>query len=66
MFYTQLTQLVSEPTREGIPLDLLFVNGEGLVPGTLLGTVMTILILREAKRRVINYLEFLKDSFWSL
>jgi len=26
-----LTQLVSEPTREGAPLDLLFVNREGLV-----------------------------------
>ena len=32
-----LTQLVSEPTREGTPLDLLFVNREGLVGDVMVG-----------------------------
>ena len=32
-----LTQLVSEPTRKGVPLDLLFVNGEGLVGDMMVG-----------------------------
>ncbi|KAK4824103.1 hypothetical protein QYF61_010623 [Mycteria americana] len=32
-----LTQLVSEPTREGAPLDLLFTNREGLVSHVMVG-----------------------------
>ena len=32
-----LTQLVSEPTREGTPLDLLFENKEGLVCDVMAG-----------------------------
>ncbi|KAK4831120.1 hypothetical protein QYF61_015423 [Mycteria americana] len=32
-----LTQLVSEPTREGAPLDLLFTNREGLVSHMMVG-----------------------------
>ncbi|KAK4815696.1 hypothetical protein QYF61_006679 [Mycteria americana] len=32
-----LTQLVSEPTREGAPLDLLFMNREGLVSHVMVG-----------------------------
>ncbi|KAK4827580.1 hypothetical protein QYF61_019482 [Mycteria americana] len=32
-----LTQLVSEPTREGAPLDLLFTNREGLVSDVMVG-----------------------------
>ncbi|KAK4816775.1 hypothetical protein QYF61_022887 [Mycteria americana] len=32
-----LTQLVSEPTREGAPLDLLFMNREGLVTHVMVG-----------------------------
>ncbi|KAK4810736.1 hypothetical protein QYF61_007710 [Mycteria americana] len=32
-----LTQLVSEPTREGAPLDLLFTNREGLVSDVVVG-----------------------------
>ena len=32
-----LTQLVSEPTREGAPLDLLFMNREGLVGDVMVG-----------------------------
>ncbi|KAK4823485.1 LOW QUALITY PROTEIN: hypothetical protein QYF61_002549 [Mycteria americana] len=32
-----LTQLVSEPTREGAPLDLLFTNREGLVSHAIVG-----------------------------
>lgn len=32
-----LTQLVSEPTREGVPLDFLFVNREGLVGDVMVG-----------------------------
>ncbi|KAK4825812.1 hypothetical protein QYF61_002417 [Mycteria americana] len=32
-----LTQMVSEPTREGAPLDLLFVNREGLVGDVTVG-----------------------------
>ncbi|KAK4831206.1 hypothetical protein QYF61_016043 [Mycteria americana] len=32
-----LTQLVSEPTREGAPLDLLFMNREGLVSDVMVG-----------------------------
>ena len=32
-----LTQLVSDPTREGAPLDLLFVNREGLVGDVVVG-----------------------------
>ncbi|KAK4823310.1 hypothetical protein QYF61_000523 [Mycteria americana] len=32
-----LTQLVSEPTREGAPLDLLFTNREGLVSYVMVG-----------------------------
>ena len=32
-----LTQLVSEPTREGALLDLLFVNREGLVGDVVVG-----------------------------
>ena len=32
-----LTQLVSEPTREGALLDLLFVNREGLVDDVAVG-----------------------------
>ncbi|PKU49228.1 rna-directed dna polymerase from mobile element jockey-like [Limosa lapponica baueri] len=32
-----LTQLVSEPTRKGIPLDLLLVNREGLVGDVMVG-----------------------------
>ncbi|KAK4814558.1 hypothetical protein QYF61_023757 [Mycteria americana] len=34
---TFLTQLVSEPTREGAPLDLLFTNREGLVSHVMAG-----------------------------
>lgn len=30
---TPLTELVREPTREGVPLELLFVSREGLVDG---------------------------------
>lgn len=37
VFYMQLTELVNESAREGIPLELLFVNGEGLVLGASLG-----------------------------
>ena len=33
-----LTQLVSEPTRGGAPLDLLFMNREGLVGEVVVGT----------------------------
>ena len=32
-----LTQLVSEPTREGAPLDLLFANREGLAGVVMVG-----------------------------
>ncbi|KAK4830743.1 hypothetical protein QYF61_013193 [Mycteria americana] len=32
-----LTQLVSEPTREGAPLDLLFMNRDGLVSDVMVG-----------------------------
>jgi len=32
-----LTQLVSEPTREGAPLDLLFASREGLVDDMMAG-----------------------------
>ena len=53
-----LTQLVSEPTREGALLDLLFVNREGLVDEVAVGgrlghsdhEIMEFSILREARR----------------
>ncbi|KAK4822567.1 LOW QUALITY PROTEIN: hypothetical protein QYF61_016136 [Mycteria americana] len=35
-----LTQLVSEPTREGAPLDLLFTNREGLVSRVMVGVCL--------------------------
>uniref|UniRef100_A0A493TF21 Reverse transcriptase domain-containing protein n=1 Tax=Anas platyrhynchos platyrhynchos TaxID=8840 RepID=A0A493TF21_ANAPP len=35
-----LTQLVSEPTRGGAPLDLLFTNREGLVEDVVVGTCL--------------------------
>ncbi|GAB0186634.1 hypothetical protein GRJ2_001128700 [Grus japonensis] len=55
-----LTQLVSETTREGAPLDLLFVNREGLVGNVMVGghlghshhEMIEFLILGEVKRRV--------------
>lgn len=49
MFHKQQTQLVSEPTREGIPLELLFVSGEGWCLGPLWGIAITILILGEGE-----------------
>ena len=53
-----LTQLVSEPTREGALLDLLFVNREGLVDDVVVGgqqrhndhEIIEFSILRKAKR----------------
>ncbi|GAB0203778.1 hypothetical protein GRJ2_002843400 [Grus japonensis] len=53
-----LTQLVSEPTREGAPLDLLFANREGLVGDVMIGghlghrdhEMIEFLILGEVKR----------------
>ncbi|KAK4811155.1 hypothetical protein QYF61_019786 [Mycteria americana] len=55
-----LTQLVSEPTREGVPLDLLFTNREGLVSHVMVGGCLgqsdhkmrEFLILGEAARGV--------------
>ncbi|KAK4824952.1 hypothetical protein QYF61_021640 [Mycteria americana] len=55
-----LTQLVSEPMREGTPLDLLFVNREGLVGDVTVGgclgqsdqEMIEILILGEVRRGV--------------
>ncbi|KAK4811015.1 hypothetical protein QYF61_015719 [Mycteria americana] len=55
-----LTQLVSEPTREGAPLDLLFRNREGLVSHVMVGgclgqsdhEMIEFLILGEAARGV--------------
>ncbi|KAK4822905.1 hypothetical protein QYF61_023268 [Mycteria americana] len=55
-----LTQLVSEPTREGAPLDLLFTNREGLVSDVMVGgclgqsdhEMIEFLILGEAARGV--------------
>ncbi|KAK4815562.1 hypothetical protein QYF61_004079 [Mycteria americana] len=55
-----LTQLVSEPTREGAPLDLLFTNREGLVSDVMVGgclgqsdhEVIEFLIRGEAARGV--------------
>ncbi|KAK4816911.1 LOW QUALITY PROTEIN: hypothetical protein QYF61_024921 [Mycteria americana] len=55
-----LAQLVSEPTREGAPLDLLFTNREGLVSHVMAGgclgqsdhEMIEFLILGEAARRV--------------
>ena len=55
-----LTQLVSEPAREGVPLDLLFVNREGLVGDVVVGghlghsdhEMIEFLILGEVRRRV--------------
>ncbi|KAK4831885.1 hypothetical protein QYF61_020032 [Mycteria americana] len=55
-----LTQLVSEPTREGAPLDLLFTNREGLVSHVMVGgrlgqsdhEMIEFLILGEAARGV--------------
>ena len=35
-----LTQLVSEPTRGGAPLDLLFTNREGLVEDVIVGSCL--------------------------
>ena len=53
-----LMQLVSEPTREGALLDLLFVNREGLVDDVVVGSrlghsdheIIEFSILREARR----------------
>ena len=53
-----MTQLVSEPTREGALLDLLFVNREGLVDDVAVGgrlghsdhEIIEFSILREARR----------------
>ena len=61
-----LTQLVSEPTREGALLDLLFVNREGLVDDVVVGgrlghsdhEIIEFSILREA-RRVLNRTDIL-------
>ncbi|GAB0209002.1 hypothetical protein GRJ2_003365900 [Grus japonensis] len=55
-----LTQLVSEPTREGAPLDLLFVNREGLMGDVMVGGYLghsdhkmtEFSVLREIRRRV--------------
>ncbi|KAK4821701.1 hypothetical protein QYF61_027773 [Mycteria americana] len=55
-----LTQLVSEPTREGAPLDLLFTNREGLVSDVMVGgrlgqsdhEMIVVLILGEVRRGV--------------
>ncbi|GAB0210066.1 hypothetical protein GRJ2_003472400 [Grus japonensis] len=55
-----LTQLVGEPTREGTPLDLLFVNREGLVDDVMVGghlghsdhKMIEFLILGEVRRGV--------------
>ncbi|KAK4820378.1 hypothetical protein QYF61_025454 [Mycteria americana] len=55
-----VTQLVSEPTREGAPLDLLFVNREGLVGDVTVGghlghsdhKMIDFLILGEVRREV--------------
>ena len=55
-----LTQLVSEPTKEGASLDLLFVNREGLVGDVMVGghlghhnhEMIEFLILGEVKRGV--------------
>ncbi|GAB0195108.1 hypothetical protein GRJ2_001976100 [Grus japonensis] len=41
-----LTQLVSEPTREGTPLDLLFANREGLVGDVVLEAILGIEIIK--------------------
>ncbi|KAK4810673.1 hypothetical protein QYF61_007473 [Mycteria americana] len=55
-----LTQLESEPTREGAPLDLLFTNREGLVGDVMVGgclgqsdhEMIEFLILGEVRREV--------------
>ena len=55
-----LTQLVSEPTREGAPLDLSFVNREGLESDMMVGgclghsdhEMIGFLILGEVRSRV--------------
>ena len=55
-----LTQLVSKPTREGAPLDLLFANREGLVGDVMVGgrlghsdhEMTEFLILGEVRRGV--------------
>ena len=55
-----LTQLESEPTREGAPLDLLFVNREGLESDVTVGghlghsdhEMIGFSVLREVRSRV--------------
>jgi len=52
-----LKQQVSEPTRESMPLDLLFVNREGLLGDVMVGgclrhSDLQFLILREVRRGV--------------
>ncbi|KAK4831851.1 hypothetical protein QYF61_019679 [Mycteria americana] len=68
-----LTQLVSEPTREGAPLDLLFTNREGLVRDVMVGgrlgqsdhEMIEFLIRGEAARGVSKTatLEFRRADF---
>ncbi|KAK4818853.1 hypothetical protein QYF61_020072 [Mycteria americana] len=68
-----LTQLVSEPTREGAPLDLLFMNREGLVSHVMVGgclgqsdhEMIEFLLLREVRRGVSRTatLEFRRVDF---
>ena len=68
-----LTQLVSEPTREGALLDLLFVNREGLVDDVAVGgqlghsdcEIIESSILREATRggRRTAILDFQRADF---
>ncbi|GAB0176377.1 hypothetical protein GRJ2_000102900 [Grus japonensis] len=68
-----LTQLVSEPTREGTPLDLLFANREGLVGDVMVGgclghsdhEMIEFSVLREVRRRVssIVTLDFQRVDF---
>ncbi|KAK4810539.1 hypothetical protein QYF61_004502 [Mycteria americana] len=68
-----LTQLVSEPTREGAPLDLLFTNREGLVSHVMVGgrlgqsdhEMIEFLIRGEAARGVSKTatLEFWRADF---
>ncbi|KAK4810556.1 hypothetical protein QYF61_004519 [Mycteria americana] len=68
-----LTQLVSEPTREGAPLDLLFTNREGLVSHVMVGgclgqsdhEMIEFWILGEATREVSRTatLDFRRTDF---
>ncbi|KAK4818289.1 hypothetical protein QYF61_010431 [Mycteria americana] len=68
-----LTQLVSEPTREGTPLDLLFVNREGLVGDVMVGgrlgcsshKMIVVLIPGEVRRGVSRTatLDFCRADF---